>query len=99
MLIASLQCCREVFSSRNGKKLMKSHTRSDARVGCETLLVLFLTSTSRKLTLQPNRFSEEQFPSARKCSTPRGERLFSWIEPKVARIRTSHSCLNERSTR
>lgn len=51
----------------------------------------FLTSASRKLTLQINRLSEEQFPSARKCSTPRGERLSSWTEPKRAPIQTRHS--------
>ena len=55
------------------------------------LLNFFLTSASRKLTLQPNRLSEEQFPSARKCSTPRDERLSSWIEPKGARIQTSRT--------
>jgi len=35
--------------------------RSDAHVGCNTLLYFFLTSSFLGLTLSPNRLSEEKF--------------------------------------
>ena len=63
------------------------------------ILHFLLTSASRRLTLPPNRFCEEQFSRLGDRSIPRRRTVVSWIEPKSARKKTSHSCPNKRSTR
>ena len=53
---------------------------------CDALLHFLLTSASRRLTLPPNRFCEEQFSRLGDRSIPRRRTVVSWIKPKSARI-------------
>jgi hypothetical protein len=67
--------------------------------GATYSFIFLLTSASRTLTLPPNRLSEEQFPPARKRSTPRGERFLPGIEPKGAEYNLTTLILTRGATR